>query len=461
MKLLRRGLAIAGAAAIAIAGGLLVNPSPASAHGATVFPGSRQYFCWLDGVSDSGQILPSNPACQDAVADSGVTPLYNWFGNLHPSNNGGTVGSIPDGRICDGGDAGPYDFSPYNAPRTDWPRTHLTAGASYQIQHNNWAHHPGHFDVYLTQDGYNPNSPLSWDDLELIHTEQDPPQSGGPGGLEYYYWDMAFPSNRSGLHLMFIHWVRSDSPEDFFSCSDVIFDGGNGEVSGLDGDPGDPGPGEPIDETEPPTQPGPALVSTVTSTSASLSWGASDGYVTAYELVNTAGGSNEVLAEVTGTPPATSTALTDLSPDTSYAIAVRARNDVTGDVSSLTESAPFTTPSDDDDPGPGEPAGDCDVAYDVTNDWGSGFQAEVTVTNQSDSAINGWELTWTFDGGQDIIQLWNGVDSQSGSSVSVSNATWNGNLSANGGSASFGFLANNSGGTPSDFALNGTACSVS
>lgn len=32
-------------------------------------------------------------------------------------------------QICSGGDRGPYDFSAFDAPRTDWPTTHLTAGA--------------------------------------------------------------------------------------------------------------------------------------------------------------------------------------------------------------------------------------------------------------------------------------------------------------------------------------------
>lgn len=460
MKLLRRVAAVAGAAVIAVGGGLLVNPSPANAHGATIFPGSRQYFCWVDGLEDNGQIIPKNPACQDAVSQSGTTPLYNWFGNLHSNNNGATVGTIPDGRICDGADGGPYDFSPYNAMRTDWPRTHLTAGASYQIEFNNWAVHPGHFDVYLTTQGWDPTSPLSWDDLELIHTEDNPPDTGPPGGLEYYFWDMTFPSNRSGLHLMFTHWVRSDSPEDFFACSDVVFDGGNGEVSGLGGDPGDPDPPDPVDPDEPPTTPGPPIVSTITATSASLSWGASDGFVTAYEIVNTAGGQEEVLAEVTGTPPPTSTALTDLTPETSYSLALRARNDNIGAVTELTDAAPFTTPSEDEEP---PPSGDCTVAYDMVNEWGGGFQGEVTVTNDSDSAINGWEVAWTFPDGQQITQLWNGIDSQSGSAVTVTNESWNGNLAANGGSATFGFLADASGGNsaPDDFTLNGTACAVS
>jgi predicted carbohydrate-binding protein with CBM5 and CBM33 domain len=462
VKSLRKVAVAALATAFAIGGGLLVNPSPAVAHGATIFPGSRQYFCWLDGLQDNGQIIPSNPACVDAVAASGTTPLYNWFGNLHPSNNGGTVGSIPDGRICDGADAGPYDFSPYNMMRPDWPRTHLTAGDTYTFQHNNWAHHPGHFDVYLTVEGWDPTAPLSWSALELIHTEQDPPQSGPAGGLEYYFWNVTFPADRTGQHLVFVHWVRSDSPENFFSCSDVVFDGGNGEVSGLDGaPPPPPPPPPPVCPDNDPTTPGPAIITNLTATSADASWGAGGGCVTAYELVDTSGGSETVLAQVTGDPPATSVSLTGLTPDTSYAIAVRARNDNTGAVSPLTESAPFTTP-DGSAPPPPPPPGDCSVSYEFVNQWTPGFHAELVVTNLSDTTINGWAVEWTFADGQQVTQLWNGLHDQSGPAVTVTNETWNPTIPAGGGSVNFGFLGQWSGtnSMPTDFTLNGTLCAV-
>jgi chitin-binding protein len=458
---MRRVAATLAAATIAMGAGLVVTlatPSPASAHGASIFPGSRQYFCWVDGLEETGQIIPKNPACQAAVAESGVTPLYNWFADLNSNNDGATVGTIPDGRICDGNGGGPFNFQPYNDMRGDWPRTHLTAGATYEFRHNNWAAHPGRFDVYLTRQGWNPTAPLSWSSLELIDTAVDPPQSGGPGGLNFYFWDVTFPSNRTGQHLVFVHWVRSDSPEDFFSCSDVTFDGGNGEVTGLGGDPGPIDPPDPPDEDEPPTVPGPPIVTSITPTGASVSWGAAGGFVTAYELVNVAGGAQEVLAEITGTPPPTSTALTNLTPNTSYQLAVRARNDNIGVVSALSDDAPFTTPSENE---PGPP-GDCTVSYDIVNQWTPGFQAAVTVTNDSGAGINGWDVSWSFPNGQQISQLWNGIDQQSGSTVTVSNETWNANIGANGGSVSFGFLGNWSGtnGEPTAFTLNGASCTV-
>jgi endoglucanase len=105
------------------------------------------------------------------------------------------------------------------------------------------------------------------------------------------------------------------------------------------------------------------------------------------------------------------------------------------------------------------PGATCTVAYSM-NDWGSGFTANVVITNNSSTAVNGWTLTWTFPGNQKITNLWNGSYTQSGTSVSVTNLGYNANIPAGGGSVNFGFNANYSGtnAKPTNFKLNGTAC---
>jgi beta-glucosidase len=81
----------------------------------------------------------------------------------------------------------------------------------------------------------------------------------------------------------------------------------------------------------------------------------------------------------------------------------------------------------------------------VTNDWGSGFTAEVKITNTSSTPISGWTLE--FDLAGNIVNLWNGAFTKNATHYTVKNASWNGNL-APGGSATFGFQANYSGGRP-------------
>ncbi|KKJ99529.1 lytic polysaccharide monooxygenase [Micromonospora sp. HK10] len=212
---------------------LASNPDPAAAHGAAMKPGSRTYLCWKDGLSPQGDIRPNNPACAAAVAESGTNSLYNWFSVLRSDAGGRTVGFIPDGKLCSGGNP---NFTGYDAARTDWPLTHLTAGRTMEFNYSNWAHHPGTFYFYVTKDSWSPTRPLAWSDLEdqPFLTVTNPPQSGAVGTNDgHYYFNGTLPSNKSGRHIIYSRWVRSDSQENFFGCSDVTFDGGNGEVTGV------------------------------------------------------------------------------------------------------------------------------------------------------------------------------------------------------------------------------------
>jgi lysophospholipase L1-like esterase len=103
-------------------------------------------------------------------------------------------------------------------------------------------------------------------------------------------------------------------------------------------------------------------------------------------------------------------------------------------------------------------AAGCRVTYTVTSQWQGGFGANVDVTNLGDPVIS-WRLTWSFTAGQAVTQLWNGTVTQSGNQVTVVNAAWNGGIGS-GGTVSVGFNGSWTGANlaPTDFALNGIAC---
>jgi peptidoglycan/xylan/chitin deacetylase (PgdA/CDA1 family) len=96
------------------------------------------------------------------------------------------------------------------------------------------------------------------------------------------------------------------------------------------------------------------------------------------------------------------------------------------------------------------------------NDWGSGATVNVTITNNDTSAINGWNLAWTFSGNQKISNMWNATFTQSGTSVKAANQSYNSVIPANGGKVSFGFNISYSGSNakPNSFTLNGSASST-
>ncbi|MET9357149.1 cellulose 1,4-beta-cellobiosidase [Streptomyces sp. NPDC006617] len=108
----------------------------------------------------------------------------------------------------------------------------------------------------------------------------------------------------------------------------------------------------------------------------------------------------------------------------------------------------------------GATAAACTVDYQVQNDWGSGFTAAVTVTNNG-AATSNWSLGWTYAGSQKVTNSWNAKVTQSGAAVTAANESYNGTLST-GGSASFGFQGTYSGSNaiPATFTLNGVTCNV-
>jgi pectate lyase len=107
-------------------------------------------------------------------------------------------------------------------------------------------------------------------------------------------------------------------------------------------------------------------------------------------------------------------------------------------------------------------AAGCRVGYTVSNQWPGGFGASVTVTNLGDP-IASWTLTWSYSAGQTVTQAWSATVTQSGSQVTARNVDYNGGLATNA-SASFGFNGswnNSSNPAPTNFAVNGTACTGS
>src|SRR5579885_878376 len=195
--------ALWGAVAVAITASV-VSATPASAHGAMLMPGSR-------------------------------------------TTSGETSGLIPDGKLCSG-NSNYYDFSGFDQASSYWPVTHLTAGATIQIQYNKWAAHPGTFSLYVTKTGWDPTKPLTWSELQAtpFSTATLPPSVGSAGSASsYYYWNATLPSGLTGRHIIYSIWARSDSTETFYGCSDVVFDGGTGQVTGLGPGSGPPPPSVP------------------------------------------------------------------------------------------------------------------------------------------------------------------------------------------------------------------------
>jgi hypothetical protein len=101
----------------------------------------------------------------------------------------------------------------------------------------------------------------------------------------------------------------------------------------------------------------------------------------------------------------------------------------------------------------------CPVTYSVANSWSGGFQAGFTIKNSGTTAINGWTVTFTFPGNQQITQLWGGNVTSQGETITVTNLSWDGSIPPGGTMNSVGFTANGAATpAPTAFLLNGVAC---
>lgn len=65
------------------------------------------------------------------------------------------------------------------------------------------------------------------------------------------------------------------------------------------------------------------------------------------------------------------------------------------------------------------------ATYEIVSDWKSGFGGRIKITNESDHPIRGWNASFAFKGNQKITSLWNGIYTQEGEKITISNASWN------------------------------------
>ncbi len=99
----------------------------------------------------------------------------------------------------------------------------------------------------------------------------------------------------------------------------------------------------------------------------------------------------------------------------------------------------------------------CSVTY-TTNDWSTGFTANVSLRNDG-APFDTWKVGWTFLDGQQVSQGWSATFAQTGAAVTATNLSYNGHLDT-GASTSFGFNGTKGAANrpPADFSVNGTAC---
>lgn len=70
---------------------------------------------------------------------------------------------------------------------------------------------------------------------------------------------------------------------------------------------------------------------------------------------------------------------------------------------------------------------DVSCYYEVSAEWNGGFTGKIMIENNSNEAISGWEVSWSYSDASSISQIWNATISDS---YTASNLSWNATIAA-------------------------------
>jgi len=450
---LLRPRALAAALAIAVAAAVSTAALAPAAQAATT-------TCSGTGTIAAGDYMIQanewNSSAQQCITYTGGTAWNVSTANFNLATNGApaTYPSIYKGchwGLCTGNSGMPIQMSKLGSATSSWSTTQPSSGA-YDVSYDIW------FNSTPTTSG----QPDGTEVMIWINSRGGVQPFGsqtGSANIAGYNWNVwtgrqtswniisyvlnpgATSVSNLDLKAMFNDAVARGSINPNHYLIDVeagfeIWQGGQGlgtNSFSVSASTGSSGGGD----TTPPSVPSNVTVTGVTSSSASLSWSPST------DNVGVAGYRVYRNGAQVGSTAGTSFTDTGLSASTQYTYTVAAY-DAAGNVSSQSSGVTATTSASS---GGGGGSSGCTATYTVSNQWSTGFTANVTVTNSGSAATHGWKVTWTWGGNQQITNVWNGVESHSGQSETVTNASYNGSI-AGGGNTSFGFQANYSGSNP-------------
>ncbi|MGW5349650.1 glycoside hydrolase family 9 protein [Streptomyces sp. NPDC004031] len=347
-----------------------------------------------------------------------------------------------------------YELKVQVVNKSGWPARHLTHG-SFRYY---FTLDPGTSPSQVTlSSAYNqcsaPTGPTQFSGSVYYVTVSCEGQDIAPAGQSAFHREVQFRLSFPGAHDPTKDWsyqgVSTTPGSTPVTVNDMVLYDGSTAVWGT-APSGDGGTTPP--QTTPPGAPGKPVASPVADSSVTLTWPAATPGSLPLAGYQVYSGSTLLT-----TTTATSYTVTGLTPGTPYTFTVKAV-DSAGNVSAASPAVTVTTTTTGTPPGGGTGAA-CTAVYKVTNSWSGGFQADVLVTNTGSAALNGWTLTFTFGGDQQVGSGWSGTFTQSGNKVTVTNPSWAAALPA-GGTVDPGFTAtySTSNAAPTGFAMNGVAC---
>jgi cellulase/cellobiase CelA1 len=106
---------------------------------------------------------------------------------------------------------------------------------------------------------------------------------------------------------------------------------------------------------------------------------------------------------------------------------------------------------------------ECGVTMKIVSADATGYIAEVTLTNTSETSWSDWEISWQNQqstGSAEIVKLWNGTRETTPERIIVKNVPWNSQIPPSG-KTTFGYQATGAPVYPQQIQINGMACTAS
>lgn len=136
---------------------------------------------------------------------------------------------------------------------------------------------------------------------------------------------------------------------------------------------------------------------------------------------------------------------------------IHANNNSSSSTSSSSSTTSSSSTSSSSSSG-AAPTGNVTYSINVTNDWQSGYCAELTVTNNTNNALQ-WQASVSMS--DSVDSMWNASWSQSGNILNVSGVEWNNTLQAGQSLSGIGFCATRASSSSSSSTTSSTSGSTS
>ena len=194
MKRTTTGIAALGGTLTMIAAGVL-TAAPSSAHGYVNGPESRAYLCKVGVNTDCGGVQYEPQSLEYLKGFPQAGPADGQIASA-----GGQFGGLLDEQSAD-----------------RWAKTDIVTGPMLVDWTYTAPHSTSKWHYYMTKQGWDPNSPLTRADLELI-TEVQHDGSKASTNPDHV---IDVPADRSGYHVILAVWDVADTVNAFYDVIDV------------------------------------------------------------------------------------------------------------------------------------------------------------------------------------------------------------------------------------------------